>query len=248
MRVIQFSEYKKHVILAYRRLRDNGDLPAHLKRPTPAGLKKECLFVLADKNRYSEKDIDILRSFFGPKNDLNEYSLAIKKFGADKCKPLSNFLKKLEGNTDDKNIELLALIINFKPRPFIYGVTAIDDDTSHAGNIKLGNEHDESEPKIGIRPVDQQDAPQIGDHKKAKRNLIPRKLATSITTLTLVLVIGGTYFYQGQNRAYICDRGTGKKYHLSNKCPSLKKCNNSFVSTTIAEAEKNGKTLCDWEK
>jgi hypothetical protein len=258
MGIIQFSEYKEYVILSYKRLRDKGDLPSNLKRPTPAKLKNECLFVLSDKDRNSEKDIDTLRSFFGPKKDLNEYSHAIKKFGTDKCRPLNKFLKKGEGNTDDKNIELLALLIDFKPRPFIFGKTSTEDIELPEEQVNTKGPDDSEETKTPPSPIDpptenQPDGPETPEEKTSpltepiQNKLLSRKITGSIAILALL--VGGLYISKEHwTTAYICEHGTGKKYHLSANCPALKICKNGIVETTIAEAEKNGKTLCNWDK
>ncbi|MBO9592511.1 MAG: hypothetical protein J7599_06330 [Niabella sp.] len=62
----------------------------------------------------------MLDSFFGEGNDQAAVLKAIKKCEIDKFRPLRNFLKKETESTDDKNIELLAWLIDFKDRPCDY--------------------------------------------------------------------------------------------------------------------------------
>lgn len=47
---------------------------------------------------------------------------------------------------------------------------------------------------------------------------------------------------------YICDSGTGKKYHLDPNCKGLRNCSHRVVKLTLDQAKKRGKTLCGWEK
>ncbi|MCF3110243.1 hypothetical protein LL912_15775 [Niabella sp. CC-SYL272] len=62
----------------------------------------------------------MLNKFFGEGDDQVAVLKAIKKCETDKFKPLRNFLKKETESTDDKNIELLAWLIDFKERPYDY--------------------------------------------------------------------------------------------------------------------------------
>jgi len=68
--------------------------------------------------RYQKKDENILIALVGKQADPQTYRQAIKKYEADKFKPLLNFLKGETTKTDEKNVELLALIIGFELRPY----------------------------------------------------------------------------------------------------------------------------------
>lgn len=59
----------------------------------------------------------MLRSFLEKPDNEDISESAIRRFDPDKFKPLNNFLKK-GTNTDLKNIELLAWLIDFRPRPY----------------------------------------------------------------------------------------------------------------------------------
>ena len=111
-----FADYQNQVILAYQMKFDANALSPHLMRPTPAKLKDECLAICQE--RYMKKDEQFLRSFFEPREDKAGYMLAIKSSDTDKFKPLCNFLKNNTISTSDKNIELLAWLIGFEPRPY----------------------------------------------------------------------------------------------------------------------------------
>ncbi|MES2458673.1 MAG: hypothetical protein V4594_24170 [Bacteroidota bacterium] len=257
---MHFSEYKEYVILAYKRLRDNGDLSSNLERPTPAHIKRELLFVLVDKHKYLEKDLDTIRSFFGPKNNLTEYIVAIKNSGTegtDKCRPLNTFLRTLEddaeeGNTDDRNIYLLAILINFRPRPYVYGKTAVEDFDSPVREETAGssstpdatppndpaNETTGGETKNG-------DNSREGGGKTKKGNALYEKLI--LITGIIVLVGSGAYFSTGRTKVYTCKNTLAKRYHLNPNCPSLSNCRDGVTETTMSSAKENGRTLCGFE-
>ncbi|MFB9843996.1 hypothetical protein [Mucilaginibacter ginsenosidivorans] len=59
-----------------------------------------------------------MRSFFEPRADREAYRLAIRKWEADRFRPLNLVLNGNVGRTDEKNIELLAWLIDFKARPY----------------------------------------------------------------------------------------------------------------------------------
>lgn len=125
-----FSDYKVQVVDFYKKNRVLGKLPLNLINPTPAKLKKECLLVFQSRN--AKGDIAVLRQFFGHRDDEDAYLKAIKNLDTDKFKPLVNFLKEQTQDTEDKNIELLAWLIDYKPRPFQFSLEA---DTTPKGEI-----------------------------------------------------------------------------------------------------------------
>ncbi len=43
---------------------------------------------------------------------------------------------------------------------------------------------------------------------------------------------------------YVCTGGSSKRYHKTNTCNGLRGCRAEIVATTVAEAEKAGKTPC----
>lgn len=111
----RFEDYKQEVILAYEKRKKEGTLPPNLQRHTAANLKKECVNVF--NNRYSEKDSETFKELCGERNNAEEYFKKLNTLNADKFKALDNFLKGNTEDTKDRNIELLAWLIDFEPRP-----------------------------------------------------------------------------------------------------------------------------------
>jgi len=111
-----FNDYKKEVIDAFILKKTSGQLPLRLTEPTPAGLRDECL----DRYReaHSQKDEESLKIFFGSRGSAADYYRLIETTEIDKFRPLVSFLRKPSINTKTKNIELLAYLIDFEPRPF----------------------------------------------------------------------------------------------------------------------------------
>jgi hypothetical protein len=111
-----FTNYKSRILEEYKLKRDRNTVSMNLIHATPAKIKAECLTVL--ETRFSKKDERMLTSFFGRLNGEGEYRNAIKKSDADKFKPLTNFLRGNTKATDENNIELLAWLIDYEPRPY----------------------------------------------------------------------------------------------------------------------------------
>jgi len=111
-----FVDYKNCVLQHYHEKRDANLLPFNLVDPSPARVKDECIKVCAE--RYSNKDERMLRDFFGLGGNKVDCLRAISQTDIDKFKPLINFVEKRTNDTETKNIELLAWLIDFESRPF----------------------------------------------------------------------------------------------------------------------------------
>lgn len=114
-----FADYTKRVLQVYEKKRAAGVLSPRLIHPTPAKLKEECMANCA--GAYERKDERMFSVFFGQAGDENIRLKAVKRCGTDRFKPLVKFLRKETRDTDDKNIELLAWLISFEPRPYELG-------------------------------------------------------------------------------------------------------------------------------
>jgi hypothetical protein len=114
-----FVDYTKLVLRSYEEKKAGNKLSPRLIHPTPAKLKEECEAVFSA--RYERKDQRTLNVFFGEGREGEAGLKAIRRCGTDKFKPLANFLIKKTQATEDKNIELLAWLIDFDKRPYEYG-------------------------------------------------------------------------------------------------------------------------------
>jgi len=111
-----FEDYKTAVVLAYESKKTEGILPPNLQRNTPAKLKKECLNEFS--GRYSARDNQSFLSLFGKGNNAEEFYHLIRLADPDIFRPLNSFLSKKTLKTAEENVELLAWLIDFEPRPY----------------------------------------------------------------------------------------------------------------------------------
>lgn len=108
-----FADYRSKVFENYTIKKANHDLALNILHATPAKIKAECLAVF--DTRYLKKDERLIISFFGERENVTDYRNAIRQSEADKFKPLINFLRASTQSTDEKNIELLAWLIDYEP-------------------------------------------------------------------------------------------------------------------------------------
>jgi hypothetical protein len=111
-----FDDYELAVLQDYSEKKAKGELWSNMMHPTPGKLKKESLAVF--DRRYHRKDEVTLRSFFDITGDTDTFRPAIKRWETDKFRPPNLVLNKGTQRTDEKNIELLAWLIDFQPRPY----------------------------------------------------------------------------------------------------------------------------------
>ncbi|MET4141091.1 hypothetical protein [Pedobacter sp. UYP1] len=203
----RIEDYKQEVILAYKKRKDEGLLPPNLQYHTPANLRKECLAVF--HKRYSKKDEETFKLLLDEeRSSAEEYFKKIQITSADKFKPLDNFLKGNTGDTKVKNIELLAWLIDFQPRPHVYAdvydLVNIDRELSIRKEKDLSGMAPPSNRLLGNNSSGS-DSPGnsslTSDQKIGKGRFgIPTKFNKAVISFVAVLVIvGGSYFFYDTN-------------------------------------------------
>ncbi|MCD2424067.1 hypothetical protein LQ567_14910 [Niabella pedocola] len=110
-----YKDYIDQILQNYEQKKAAGNLSLNLSAPTPAQLRDECLIVCME--RLEQKDAQTLRTFFGKTIDQKTCRHTIEHFDINRFRPLINFLETPTIDTNHKNVELLAWLINFEPRP-----------------------------------------------------------------------------------------------------------------------------------
>lgn len=111
------ENYQDAVLAAYKQKKkeEGSGLPLNLLKPTTVKLKRECL------KRYDKSDEakNVFSDFFDVDRLDTEFHEYILGKDPDDFKALLNHLQEKTTKTDEKNTELLAWLIDFKPRPSI---------------------------------------------------------------------------------------------------------------------------------
>ncbi len=110
------DEYINLVLEDFKKKKEQNLLSYNLMALTPAKINRECLIVF-DK-RFDKRDERLLKSFFNERDEFAELRQAVKQCDPDRFRALIKFLKGQSKTTDEKNIELLAWLIDYKNRPY----------------------------------------------------------------------------------------------------------------------------------
>lgn len=193
---MMFSEYKVQVLGMYKLKKKEGSLALNLMQPTPARLKRECLVAF---ERIKDEDLKTLSDFFGPRENLTAYVQAIKRIETDKFRPLEGFLKGKVQNPDDKNIELLAWLINFPQRPYKFREGGVDTELIPTEIVEVNKVHQplskDDQQKItgaGIQVISPTITPRPDMWEKARPGTFSKyKKPILITGIVLILGVIG---------------------------------------------------------
>jgi hypothetical protein len=114
MEKITFNHYKNAIQQHYE-INKNDDITGILLNPTPAQLRNYCSLIF-DKG-LTPKDEEVFRNFFETKN-CETLKKAIDNCNTDKFKTIISFLKEKRDSEISLRVELAAVLIDFKPRPY----------------------------------------------------------------------------------------------------------------------------------
>ncbi|KAB1153710.1 hypothetical protein [Flavobacterium luteum] len=114
MSVITFEDYTAAIKGQYEEVK-SGIYSSFLLNPTPAQLRNLCLLIL--DNGLSKVDEGIFTLFFQVKQGEN-LRRSIENFDIEKFKAIKNFLIGKNGKTNPNNLNLIAVLVDFQPRPF----------------------------------------------------------------------------------------------------------------------------------
>lgn len=191
-----FADYQSLIVLNYQKKRGENTLHPYLVQPTPATLRDACKIICDE--RYDRRDEQALKTFFGQGNDKATFLKAIDRCEIDGFRPLINFLKDPSIRTGSKNVELLAWLIDFKPRPWDSRNKEIPaaepEDASKAGDIETKEPTAES-PDINTRET-------LLTPTQVNRPVSALRARNVILPLIILVLLGGAIYlgiYQGRD-------------------------------------------------
>jgi hypothetical protein len=189
--------YSKAVLAYYHQRLAADELSLYIRQLSAGSFKEACLEVR--RERFSRKDELPLKAFFGEGTDRDACLLAINGLDPDKFKPLVNFIKGKTKKPEDKVVELVAWLIDFKDRPYDprkdYSIALhppqdppIDKDKEVSPTGPAGNENG-PQP---ISPEPNRDTPQtISQEAPIKR----KKRKRIILTISISIAFGMVVFW-----------------------------------------------------
>ena len=152
-----FAKFKEEVLALYEAKKNNHELDDLLVNPSPAKLRDYCLVRLSEG--LPPEDIEILQKFFDPYKKEKSLEEAIAKYNTGSLKALQKFALNITQDPEDRVVKLLAILVDYRPRPFRYSY-----DTSTSDGAKDPSPIDEGKSSS---LTDKLDAPLIPtDDKK----------------------------------------------------------------------------------
>ncbi|HEY4289194.1 MAG TPA: hypothetical protein VGN00_18965 [Puia sp.] len=178
--------YSRAVLAYYQEKLDAGGLSIDIRQLSPASLKAACLQTCRD--RYEKKDERLLKDFFEAGNDREAFLLAIDGQGIDKFRPVVNFLRGKTKNPDDKIIELVAWLIDFKDRPYDpridYSSPPVPPDDPPVKNwVKVASEHSPQPVIVEKEPDRPGPPPPEKDNVSSSAAMAGKKRAERVRTI-----------------------------------------------------------------
>ncbi|MCX6318697.1 MAG: hypothetical protein NTW29_15555 [Bacteroidetes bacterium] len=114
-----FKDYAEQILKSFEEKRDANQLSQLLMHPTTANLRQEFLNVYRERvNKGEREEENTLRSFFGIPPAGKTFAFLIERENADKFRPIQSLIKREIKNPSLVNVELVAWLIDFRPRPF----------------------------------------------------------------------------------------------------------------------------------
>lgn len=130
--------YKDEILEKYNKEK-GGEMSSYLLKPTRKQIKEACIWLL--DRRKGTYDEGILNRFFKFKDGENKL-FAIERVKGDRFKPIVNFLNGETKSTTPANLELIAWLIDFKPRPLSIYLKSSRADSENTGSEST-REHEE---------------------------------------------------------------------------------------------------------
>jgi hypothetical protein len=188
------NDYKKGIKAKYDEAK-TGEFSGFLMNPSPAELKNLCL-LLWDRG-CNNLDQEILERFFDF-NDKSNKRKQIENFDVDKLRPISNFLKGRTGTTRPINMDLIAVLVDFNPRPcWKFRSRNSEELTEILTEVIATNEIVNKEGRI-----EEEDKKEVAIFEELKKKSVAKKITFAVIPLFVFGAVGygvKNSFFRGKN-------------------------------------------------
>jgi hypothetical protein len=226
-----YADYVQFVTQSYQYKKNDGSLAARLREPTPANVRAECVDVCTA--RFERGDEETLKNFFGFCATREDYIQKIRKFDIDKFRQLVKLMKNGSIDTDQKNIELLAWLLNLTPRPYNpqENYSLPEAEISPAAQVE---ENKDVETKGEIIIAEEPPLPEpVSNTRSRRRTILTLSIMVTISILSVT-------FLTSRDQ---CMYWTGDHYQPIS-------CEQKFSDTLViaydAEKIRHFKKITDW--
>ncbi|RXK85720.1 hypothetical protein [Filimonas effusa] len=178
--------YRDCVRNEYYRKRKANQLSVKMIELKRSGIREECLALL--EQRCENGDENILWAIFGPADKGSSLKEMIYKYDIDRFRPLVKFLRENTGIRDLEDIDFLAWLIDFQPRPYKIDVDYLALDRKRESEVMAAQEENVNArgrdnipkglPVAIIEPVEEPDLPEGGGISAGEAPVRPGKDST----------------------------------------------------------------------
>ncbi|MFC7524691.1 hypothetical protein ACFQRK_12075 [Parapedobacter sp. GCM10030251] len=197
-----FDRFQQEVINAYLEKKEKHLLPIELERAAPTQLMNYCL-TLFYRGELAD-DLPTLNRIFNPLTKYPDLETGIQEFGAVGFRSLRNFMIGRTTRPREPIVKLLAVLIDFQPRPYDKWVR--ERNGNKGGNVdgKADEENtNEEPPKDNLAQSGIKDSAQEGDneHKETPPSE-EQTIKPSILSRLKKSALYGTIAFAGMAGAY----------------------------------------------
>ncbi|WP_291151823.1 hypothetical protein [Flavobacterium sp. UBA7680] len=183
------NDYRNAIKAKYE-IEKSGDFHGFLENPSPAQLREFCL--LKFDNGLNKIDEAIFRIYFKV-NETENLREAIYNYHIPKFKSVQSFLIEENKKTNIQNLNLIAVLVDFNPRP--YNKFSKGDSTDHTNDIKT-EDSNALEVNKEIDTLKNRDTlfvrNPIGVPIDKPKSSLKKKVAIGICTIVFVFSVGYT--------------------------------------------------------
>lgn len=236
----------------------NGEFSHFLNNPTPVSIKNFCIEILKSSN--SKTDLDILKHFFSLKGDEKD-KLLIERFENDKFRPICNFFNEKTKKPKYELHDLMALLVDLKPRPLRNFLNGEFEPTTIS--LEEKKEKDETKPILPIlgfidKPDESINKDPINKSNSRWFQKSSNLFFIGIIIILLTIIIGINYFTtEKECMAWMENQYEEVNCNILNENPNiiaipkdekLIKNLKKIIPCDTTQYEKNGKACLWYEK
>lgn len=235
------DDYIKAIKAKYEEAK-TAEFSGYLLNPSPAELKNLCLLLL-DKG-INNLDQEILDRFFDF-NDKSIKSKQIEQFDVDKLRPISNFLKGKTETTRPINLDLIAVLVDFNPRPYRKFIAENKEELTEDVAIKgIVKKHER---------VEVEDKKEWAIFEELKKKSVSKKMAFVVIPLFVFGAAGysvkNIFFREKNCMVWVNNHYEAAEYDVvkdtAEVCPFNQEVLDNFKKITVCDTTtffKNGNT------
>jgi hypothetical protein len=193
----EFRAYKQLVTDAFRKKQQEASHESWLMKPTRRRIRQRCVDLA--EHGLEPNDEAALRSYFDRETGDTDGITLLRKSGPEDFKTLENFCAKTDIQTHEKNVELLAWLINFPQRPVTVYKTMNQGENASAENTA---EEEKAAPDLLIPPttdVVKPTEPQP-EEKIENNGLRTRKVPARLIGAVTVVLVGAVIVWSSFSR------------------------------------------------